>query len=65
VTNVLVEHAPPRAKKSWGDKSAFDAYLKAQTPGEPVFMGAETKYTEALSARRTPTRRYRLPLSGR
>ncbi|WP_336921017.1 PGN_0703 family putative restriction endonuclease [Aquipuribacter sp. SD81] len=50
VDDVLVEHTPPAAKATLGDRSAFDAYLALTIDGAPAFVGVETKYTEPFSA---------------
>lgn len=51
VLGVVVEHAPPLAKRQLGDRSAFDAYLELVIDGQRTFVGVETKCTEPFSAR--------------
>jgi hypothetical protein len=46
---VLVEHAPPEARRRLADRSAFDAHLRLTVGRQPVFVGVETKYTEPFS----------------
>jgi hypothetical protein len=46
---VLVEHAPPEARRRLADRSAFDAHLRLTVARQPVVVGVETKYTEPFS----------------
>ena len=49
VTEVLLEHAPPR-DEHFGGGSAFDAFIDYATPTGRRFLGIETKYSENLRA---------------
>lgn len=55
----MICEVTPQLDAPLGDRTAFDAILRHQTPTGSAFVGIETKYTEPLSPKEYDNPRYR------